>query len=163
MERSAKRAERQRSLITINLQQALVDQALGHHQQALTRVEDALRLAAPQDYRRAFLDEGAPVEDLLVGVRQVAPAFVDDLLAAFGDRAGTRERDARSSPLPEPLTEREKEILRLIAAGLSNPQIAEWLYLSLNTVKWHAKNLYGKLSVNNRVEAVNRAQELDLL
>jgi LuxR family maltose regulon positive regulatory protein len=163
MERSAQQAERHRSLITICLQQALVDQALGHHQQALARVEDALRLAAPQDYRRAFLDEGAPVKDLLLGVRQVAPAFVVDLLAAFGDRAGTRERDARSSPLPEPLTEREIEILRLIAAGLSNPQIAERLYLSLNTVKWHAKNFYGKLSVNNRVEAVNRAQELDLL
>ena len=55
------------------------------------------------------------------------------------------------------------EILRLIAAGRSNPEIAELLYLSLNTVKWHVKNLYGKLHVGNRVEAVVRAQELRLL
>ena len=66
-------------------------------------------------------------------------------------------------PLVEPLTDRERQILRLIAAGRSNPEIAELLYLSLNTVKWHAKNLYGKLGVGSRVEAIARAQELDLL
>ena len=66
-------------------------------------------------------------------------------------------------PLVEPLTARELEILRLIAAGRSNPEIAELLYLSLNTVKWHVKNLYGKLGVSSRVEAAARAQELELL
>ncbi len=63
----------------------------------------------------------------------------------------------------EPLTKREREIVRLIAAGRSNPEIAELLYLSLNTVKWHVKNLYGKLGVSSRVEAAARAQELGLL
>lgn len=164
MERSAKQGDRRRSLITIQLQQALVCQALGQEKQALDRIKEALRLSAPQDYRRAFLDEGRPVIDLLSRARHIAPAFVDSVLEAFvGEGAGPSARDDRPGPLLEPLTEREQEILRLIAAGRSNPEIAELLYLSLNTVKWHAKNLYGKLSVSNRVEAITRAQELDLL
>jgi LuxR family maltose regulon positive regulatory protein len=164
MERSAKQGERRRNLITIYLQQALVDVQLGHEKQAYARVEDALRLAAPQDYRRALLDEGAAILDLLSRVRHIAPAFVDNLREACPvGTAGISEKMDRPSALVEPLTEREKEILHLIAAGRSNPEIAELLYLSLNTVKWHAKNLYGKLNVSNRVEAIARAQELDLL
>ena len=85
------------------------------------------------------------------------------LRAAPGDTAETTEDRDRAPQLLEPLTQREEEVLRLIAAGRSNPEIAELLYLSLNTVKWHAKNLYGKLGVSSRVEAVTRAQELDLL
>jgi LuxR family maltose regulon positive regulatory protein len=158
MERSARQGRRNRKLITICLQQALVEQALGREKQALARVEDALRLAAPQDYRRALLDEGAAILDLLPRVRHIAAAFVDSLQPS-------RDRTARPvrGALVEPLTNREGEILRLIAAGRSNPEIAELLYLSLNTVKWHAKNLYGKLNVRSRVEAIVRAQELDLL
>jgi LuxR family maltose regulon positive regulatory protein len=89
---------------------------------------------------------------------------VDGLLQLFpDDSVATHDREDRPLSLIEPLTEREKEILGLIAAGRSNPDIAELLYLSLNTVKWHAKNLYGKLGVGNRVQAIARAQELDLL
>jgi LuxR family maltose regulon positive regulatory protein len=164
MERSAQQGQRRRSLIGIYLQQALVRQALGHEKQALARVEDALRLAVPQDYRRVFLDEGPAIAELLARVRHVAPAFVDGLLQLFpDDSVATHDREDRPLSLIEPLTEREKEILGLIAAGRSNPDIAELLYLSLNTVKWHAKNLYGKLGVGNRVQAIARAQELDLL
>jgi LuxR family maltose regulon positive regulatory protein len=158
LERSAGQGERRRKLITIYLQQALVHQDLGHAEQALARVEDALRLAAPQDYRRAFLDEGASILDLLSPMRHIAPAFVDSLQASRSESASPAQ-----GALIEPLTDREVEILRLIAAGRSNPEIAELLYLSLNTVKWHAKNLYGKLGASNRVEAITRAQELDLL
>jgi ATP/maltotriose-dependent transcriptional regulator MalT len=64
--------------------------------------------------------------------------------------------------LVEPFSDRELEILRLIVVGRSNPEIADQLYLSLNTVKWYVKNLYGKLQVHNRIEAVACAQELDL-
>jgi LuxR family maltose regulon positive regulatory protein len=164
MERSAERSQRLRSLITVYLQQALVRRALGRKAEALARVEDALRLAAPQDYRRAFLDEGPPILELLPRVRPIAPLFLDSLLQGSPqDGPSVRDADARPSPLIEPLTGRELEILRLIAAGCTNPEIAELLYLSLNTVKWHAKNLYGKLSVGNRVQAVARAKELDLL
>jgi LuxR family maltose regulon positive regulatory protein len=161
MESGARQGERRRSLITINLQQALVGQALDQEREARARVEQALRLAAAEEYRRAFLDEEEAILDLLSTVRRLAPAFVDSLQASWGQGA-PQAQDARSG-LIEPLTERELEILRLIAAGRSNPEIAELLYLSLNTVKWHAKNLYGKLGVGNRVAAVTRAQELDLL
>jgi LuxR family maltose regulon positive regulatory protein len=161
MERSAQQSERRRNLITIYLLQTLVYRALGHERQALARVEDAVQLAAPQDYRRAFLDEGPSIIDFLSRVRHIAPAFVDSIQAYHGKSAPPAQ--AAPTELTEPLTDREVEILRLIAAGRSNPEIAELLYLSLNTVKWHAKNLYSKLSVSNRVEAITRAQELDLL
>jgi LuxR family maltose regulon positive regulatory protein len=160
MEGTAVQSKRLRSLITVRLQQALLHRALSRQKQTQGRVEEAVRLAAPQDYRRAFLDEGSPLIELLPHVRHIAPKFVDSLLSVFPQESVGAPRP---SPLVEPLTGREREILRLIAAGRSNPEIAELLYLSLNTVKWHAKNLYGKLGVGNRVQAVARAEELHLL
>jgi LuxR family maltose regulon positive regulatory protein len=162
MERSAKTGGRNRKLITISLLQAQLNQASGRDQQAVELVTRALRLAAPQDYRRAFLDEGEAIIRLLPQVRQVAPQFVDQILAD-AEAVEFKEPVRREQVLVEPLSEREIEILNLIAAGRSNPEIAEILYLSLNTVKWHVKNLYGKLDVSNRVEAVARARELELL
>ncbi|MFN2167122.1 MAG: LuxR C-terminal-related transcriptional regulator, partial [Anaerolineae bacterium] len=103
-----------------------------------------MQQAAPEGYRRVFLDEGPALRRLLPQVRSQAPDFVDELLAAFGQQSPTTEQKAlQSTRLLEPLTEREIQILRLIAAGRSNPEIADQLYLSLNTVKWHVKNLYG--------------------
>ena len=169
MERSAEDGGRRRTLITVYLLQARSLQAQGREGAAQTGVERALRLAAPEGYLRAFLEEGEPVAALLPQVRHVAPGFVDSLLEAFsspptrGDGPAGPVAVALPSSLVEPLTAREMEIARLIAAGRSNPEIAELLYLSLNTVKWHVKNLYGKLGVSSRVEAAARAQELDLL
>jgi len=164
MEHAAQEGGRRRRLITIALQQALVQQAQGQKQAALARIEEALHLAGADGYRRAFLDEGPLLAALLPGVRHVVPAFVDGLLA---DLAGQVQVPSFETDLPaglvEPLTEREQQILRLIAAGRSNPEIAQLLYLSLNTIKWHVKNLYGKLGVGSRVEAAARAQELGLL
>jgi len=125
-------------------------------------IEKALDLAAPEDYRRAFLDEGLAIVGLLPQVRHLAPGFVSQVLEAASEKDGGPPIP-QTQALVEPLSERELEILRLIAAGRSNPEIAELLYLSLNTVKWHAKNLYGKLQVGSRIEAVTRAQELELL
>ena len=95
-------------------------------------------------------------------LQPIAPDFVDRVL---GDAvtAGAEPSAPREQPLVEPLSDRELEILRLIAAGRSNPEIADLLYLSPNTVKWHVKNLYGKLQVGSRIEAVARGQELGLL
>ena len=162
MERSAKKGGRNRKLISIYLLQAQYQLGSGKQQRAIELVSKALKLAAPQDYRRAFLDEGAAIVNLLPQVRQVAPAFVHQLItdAGRGDQVEPLESE---QALVEPFSERESEILRLIAAGRSNPEIAEILYLSLNTVKWHVKNLYGKLEVSNRVEAVARAQDLGLI
>jgi LuxR family maltose regulon positive regulatory protein len=162
MQRSAEQAGRCRKLITIYLQQAAVQQTLGQRQEALPNVEKALRLAAPEGYCRAFLDEGQVIVDLLPQVRQVAPTFVDRVLES-ASAAGEQRAVSHAPALIEPLSERELEILRLIAAGRSNPEIADLLYLSLNTIKWHVKNLYGKLGVGSRIEAAARGQELDLL
>lgn len=164
MAEQARHREQSRSLITIYLLRARVEIALGHDDQALAHVEQALRLASPQGYRRAFLDEGEPIAAMLERNRHVAPNFVSSLVADTpAERVTSGGRGVPSFALTEPLTSREREILRLIAAGRSNPEIASLLYLSLNTVKWHASNLYGKLGVSNRVEAVTRARDLNLL
>jgi LuxR family maltose regulon positive regulatory protein len=162
MERSASQGERRRKLITLHLLQARAHQATGRTEAAVTCVQDALNLAAAEGYLRAFLDEGQAIVDLLPRVRHLAPDFVSQVLAAASDQ-GAAPPVSHAGALVEPLSERELEILRLIAAGRSNPEIAELLYLSLNTIKWHAKNLYGKLNVGSRIEAVARAQELELL
>jgi LuxR family maltose regulon positive regulatory protein len=169
MENLAGDGRRHRTLITIYLLQARIFQVQGQEGQARERFEMALQLAAPQGYLRAFLEEGELVEALLPQMRRVAPGFCDSLREAFSRQwtpgAGPADGPvaAHPSPLVEPLTVRELEILRLIAAGRSNPEIADLLFLSLNTVKWHVKNLYGKLGVSSRVEAAARAQELELL
>jgi LuxR family maltose regulon positive regulatory protein len=86
-------------------------------------------------------------------------------LAASGEPT-TTEREARPSyahPLIEPLSDRELEVLRLLASGLSNPEIANELYIAVSTIRTHCKNIYGKLGVNRRWDAVHRAQELGLI
>jgi LuxR family maltose regulon positive regulatory protein len=159
MERWAQESGRHRRLITVYLQQVLVQQAQGDKEQALDRIEKALHLAAPEGYLRSFLDEGPAIVDLLPQARHIAPDFVDEVLNA----AGVRPVITRAQELVEPLSERELEVLRLLAAGLSNREIAEELYLSINTVKTHTKSIYGKLGVRSRTQAVNRARELELL
>ena len=96
--------------------------------------------------------------DLLPEVRSIAPAFVDTLLEAF-----TSETEMAISPLSEPLSEREVEILRLMAKGLTSPQIAENLIVAVSTVRSHRKHIYRKLDVHSRYEAIERAKALDLL
>jgi len=91
--------------------------------------------------------------------RKVMPDYVDRLLAAFGEDWMA----VSTQPLPEPMTRRETEILKLIAAGLTNREIAAQLIISPETVKKHAGNIYGKLSVSSRTEAAARARELGLL
>jgi LuxR family maltose regulon positive regulatory protein len=97
----------------------------------------------------------------------IAPDYVRRLLAAFPEtepeQAAPSETDSANLGLIEPLSERELEVLELIAEGLTNPEIASRLYLALNTVKAHTRNIYGKLGVHNRMEAVARARTLGLL
>lgn len=162
MEHSAAKGRRRCKLITIYLLQVVAHQALGRAEQARALITNAVELAAAEDYRRAFLNEGPAILDLLPRVRHLAPDFVSQvLMAASGE--DVRQPIPGAGELVEPLSERELEILRLIAAGRSNPEIAQLLYLSLNTVKWHAKNLYGKLHAGSRIDAVARARELQLL
>jgi LuxR family maltose regulon positive regulatory protein len=122
-----------------------------------------LHLAAPEEYRRAFLDEGQELIDLLPRVRSLAPHFVDGLLADAGADPGLQTPPPGVQPLVEPLTEREMDTLRLVAEGLSNREIAGRLVLSVGTVKAHLHNIYGKLAVSGRTQALAKARELGLI
>jgi LuxR family maltose regulon positive regulatory protein len=144
-------------------------QAQGGVEQSLTALERALSLAEPEGYMRVFLDEGAPMGKLLrdAAALGIAVDYVGRLLAAVDVETKAEGplgvTTALPSSLVEPLTERELDVLRLLIAGLSNREIAEELYLSINTIKTHNKSIYGKLNVRSRTQAMNRAKELGLL
>ena len=142
---------------------ALTSGRQGDRTGALTFLEGALRLAEPEGYVRLFADLGPAMASLLQDARgrNVMPAYLDTLLAAFGVAAPHRPPGARA--LPEPLTHREREVVRLIAAGLTNNEIANTLYISPETVKKHTGSIFGKLGVGNRTEAAARARDLGLL
>jgi LuxR family maltose regulon positive regulatory protein len=145
--------------------QALAYQALGQVERALQALENALSMAELEGYIRRFVDEGQPMADLLTRIKSEGRRmnqYVLKLLAAF------KVEKLQSSvfnlqPLVEPLTERELEVLHLIAAGLSNQAIAETLFITVGTVKRHTTNIYGKLGVNSRTQAAVKARELNLI
>jgi LuxR family maltose regulon positive regulatory protein len=169
LERVIREEGRYGNLITVHALQALTQQAIGQEEQALAYLKEALLLAAPQDYYRSLLDEGSPLASLLFKVRNrlgetVDAAFVDNLVAAFQTELEyLHHLPPTPQPLIEPLTERELEVLQLIVAGLSNREIADELYVAMGTVKKHITNIYGKLGVQRRAQAIGRARELDLL
>jgi LuxR family maltose regulon positive regulatory protein len=115
----------------------------------------------PNPYVRLFLDEGPAARDLL----RLAPDYITTLLTASGEQsAAAAPVSVRpSAALVEPLSERELEVLHLMATGASNEQIAEHLVIAVSTVKRHVSNLLAKLTVSNRTQAVTRARELALL
>jgi LuxR family transcriptional regulator, maltose regulon positive regulatory protein len=130
---------------------------------ALLVLERALHLAQPDGYVRTFVDLGPAMARLLQEARsrKVMPDYIRTLLAGFA--APAEAVSGRTSGLPEPLTERELQVLRLIAAGLTNREIADQLVISVETVKKHSGNIFGKLGAGNRTEAVARARDLALL
>jgi LuxR family maltose regulon positive regulatory protein len=127
----------------------------------------ALTLAEPEGYVRIFVDEGAPMAALLRAAAQrgIAPSYVAGLLAAFpqAGKQPARQGEPDALSLVEALSARELEILRLIAAGHSNQAIADTLVIAVSTVKRHINNIYGKLAVQSRTQALVRARELHLL
>jgi LuxR family transcriptional regulator, maltose regulon positive regulatory protein len=148
--------------------QSLAHHALGDDDAALLALSDALELAEPGGLIRTFVDEGLPMAQLLstAAARRIRPGYVAKLVAAFeadGDAREVPPAPRTSQPLVEPLSERELEVLRLIDQGLSNSQISERLFLALSTVKGHNRNIFGKLQVQRRTEAIARARELRLL
>lgn len=155
-------------MINILALQAMAFQAQGDVDQAMSRLERALSLAEPEGFERTFVDEGVPMARLLQRAtgHGIAPDSVKRLLAAC-EAEGIESISAAlvpsTPPLVEPLTSREKEVLHLLGEGCSNREIAEALVVTLNTVKKHTGNLYGKLGVHSRTQAVVRAQELGLL
>jgi LuxR family maltose regulon positive regulatory protein len=143
--------------------QALAYWRRGETAGALTSLERALRLAEGEGHVRSFADLGLPMARLLQEARSraVLPEYVQTLLAAFGGDLASSTSVEKA--LPEPLSLREQEVLQLIAAGLTNREIAGQLVISAETVKKHTGNIYGKLAVRGRREAVARARSLGLL
>jgi LuxR family maltose regulon positive regulatory protein len=149
---------------------ALAQHALGNMQAALDSLGQALALAEPQSYVRLFVDEGQPMAELLLFAisKNVAPEYASKLLAAFPKNiydAVQYDQDLTvyQQSLVEPLSEREIEVLRLMAEGCKYKEIADRLVVSINTVRHHTRNVYGKLDVNSRTQAIGRARELNLL
>jgi LuxR family maltose regulon positive regulatory protein len=162
---AADAGERMGSVIQILVLQALTHRQLGDVPAALASLERALRLAEPEGYVRTFVDEGESLRHLLRRAAGSGPAsgYARRLLRAFDEPPRLPSVPAPAAALAEPLTAREVEILRLIAAGMRNQEIADQLYISLPTVKRHLANAYGKLGVGHRTEAVARVNALNLL
>ncbi len=174
----AQRSGRISALIEIQLLQALAEFANENCAGAFGILEQALTRAAAEGFVRAFLDEGEPLRQLLgeylaqpVGVEPRVRAYAGQLLEAFAAENGPSlpvQVPARPAPvsLPESsetLSERELEVLQGLAAGLSYRDIADRLVVAQGTVKVHVHNIYGKLNVANRTQAILRGRELGLL
>jgi LuxR family maltose regulon positive regulatory protein len=159
----AEKGDRKGRIIEILCLQALVLETQHQRDAALQVLLKALTLAELEGHIRVFLDEGTPMAELLrqAGARGIGHQYVSKLLSEF-DRI-PRIAPIPKQPLIEPLSERELQVLRLVAAGKSNPEIAAELVLAVGTVKAHNSNIYGKLGVRSRTQAVARARELNLL
>jgi LuxR family maltose regulon positive regulatory protein len=143
---------------------------------AVQLLGEALALAEPGGFIRLFVDEGEPMRLLISDFRlwiekqsrdrvRLQSGYVDKLLAAFGQPATMPQSEIKNlqSEMVEPLSQRELEILKLVAQGLSNREIGERLFLALDTVKGHNRHIFDKLQVQSRTEAIARARELGLL
>jgi LuxR family maltose regulon positive regulatory protein len=131
-----------------------------------------LELAEPEGFISVFVEEGVPVAEALANLVDqdrlgtIQPGYVENILAAFPAPPSLKKESTASIELAvliEPLTDRELDVLRLMAKGLKYQIIADQLYISLNTVRTHAKSIYSKLNVNNRTQAVETARRLQIL
>lgn len=160
-------------LIETQLLAAIAQRRLSRPAAARGALTSALQLAAPENFIRLFADEGAPLAELLADLRHDLQSgdeialidFIDRILAAMSSPTSERsvERAAARAELIEPLSDRELVILRHIADGLSNQEIAHKLIVAVSTVKWHVNNIYAKLNAHSRTLALARARELNLL
>ncbi len=175
LERMLRRAQadgRNRNVIDILVTQALVYNKLGNIQQAQTALIQALSLAEPEGNVRAFIEMGEPIAQLLRDImhrveHEISPIFLQTLLVAIGsyrkECISIAEEHMPVQEDGEALTNRECEIVRLLAGGLSNQQIADTLVIAVSTVKWYLKQLSRKLNAHNRTQIVAYAQAKNLL
>lgn len=178
-----RRVGRKTRLLQVLVQSAIILGTMGRRAEALARIREALSIGQAEGFVRSFVDEGVPIADLLEAFESEARTsgpggeplriYARRLLQAFRDGDGLSRPGARNPEIPvsdepggflsDPLSGRERDILRLLAVGRPNRAIAEELRISENTVKWHLKNIYDKLGVENRTAAVLAAQSLDLI
>jgi LuxR family maltose regulon positive regulatory protein len=174
----AEAAKRNSRLIECLLLETLAQLALASEQQAKQTLSRALVMAEQGGYIRTFVDHGEPIRFLISGIRsQIEKGkdlrakgtllpYVDTLLAAFGNQLHSVRPAApvgNSEILVEPLSERELAVLKLISAGFSNREIADKLFIEIGTVKTHINNIYSKLNVHSRTQAIARSRDLSLL
>ena len=170
LEVTAEQQERLGHLIEIKVLQAVAYRMQRQEREALAALAQAVRLAEPEGYVRIFADEGVSIAALLSRLRarkrKPRPSlYLDTLLAAFlpqGSNSEQAEQCVTGQPQGVQLSEREWEVLRLLVRGDSNQEIAETLVLSIDTIKRHVSNIFSKLGVHTRVQAVARAIALGL-
>jgi LuxR family maltose regulon positive regulatory protein len=160
---TVERAGRSASVLEILVLQAMAHAARNNITKAKATLGKSLLIAQPQGYCRLFIDAGPAMADLLnqPELDDLAPDYIREILAAFPSPAPAAEQI--EFQLIDPLSDRELELLQLIAGGMSNQQVADELILTVGTVKWHLSNIYSKLGVGSRTQAVARARELQLL
>ncbi|MGH2582867.1 MAG: LuxR C-terminal-related transcriptional regulator, partial [Anaerolineales bacterium] len=162
IESSASKDGKTGILIEAKATSALLEWANGDLPGALAKLNAALELAEPERFRRLFADLGLPMWKLLqeANSRGVSPDYIQELLAAFRVKPKDSGLDVL---LPDSLTHREREVLMLLVAGLTNREIGVQLVISPETVKKHTGNIYGKLGVKNRMEAAKAARKLKII
>jgi LuxR family maltose regulon positive regulatory protein len=155
--------------LKVKVLQVIAHHAHGDRDRAVQLLGEALVLAEPGGFIRTFVDEGPPMAELLYETlsRGITPDYARRLLAAFPaverEQTAQSKSQAQESELIEPLSDREIEVLQLISEGLTNQEIASRLFLSLNTVKVHTRNINGKLGVHTRTQAVAMGRALGIL
>jgi LuxR family transcriptional regulator, maltose regulon positive regulatory protein len=161
---AAEEGTRAGTVVEVLVLLALARQAQGDMPAALAALRRAMTLGQPEGYVRVFADEGPPMARLLKRLGKEAP-----VIAEYARRlvAATVRTDhpvpVAQTGLIEPLSDRELDVLRLLATDLGGPDIARRLHVSLNTMRTHSRNIFRKLQVNDRRAAVRQAVELDLL
>jgi LuxR family maltose regulon positive regulatory protein len=161
----ANEGERLGIALQAHLLRALLISAQGDSESCLDDLAAAVEIGAAEGYLRSFLDEGPEVAALLRRLRRRGWRLseIDRLLGAFGPLQPGDQVNPPAQAWVEPLSERELDVLRLMAQGLKYEEIAEKLVVTLNTVRFHVKGLYGKLGVNSRTKAIETARGLELL
>jgi LuxR family maltose regulon positive regulatory protein len=172
LEETARSAGRMGRVIEILLLEALAMREMGDSEHAVLALTKCLRLAEPEGYVRVFLDEGQPMQMLFAQWLAHASAgplrdYAIRLLSQFEAEphvvAAAQEKNSSAGDMVEPLSQRELEVLHLIALGKTNQEIARELIVSPGTVKAHTASIYRKLDVANRTEAAARARQLGIL
>jgi LuxR family maltose regulon positive regulatory protein len=159
----ANTAGRIRTCIEAAIMLSLIHRAKNIPIIALEWLAKALTLAEPDGFLRLFLEEGSLISELLPKVRQAAPKFVEQLLQAFSKQSASQKALLpANNKLINPLSEQESRVLNLIVMGKSNQEIAEELFISIGTAKWHVHNVFQKLGVSNRPQAIALAREMGI-
>jgi LuxR family transcriptional regulator, maltose regulon positive regulatory protein len=171
----AETAEANNLLLRILIQEALITFSLGEEKLALTLLQHALRLAQPEGNIHVFIKHGVKVDELLhkAVAAGISPDYAGLLLRQYsGSKSNVTFKvihpvsvgdEKRTSPLTEPLSRRELEVLHLLDTSLDSTEIAAELFISVSTARTHIKNIYSKLNVNRRMQALERAHALKLL